>query len=218
MIDIAQRLGLTRLLWVFAPAVSNRLAWSPELAAVVDATYGDHLLSYNCVIGGLRKLTEVDPVPHGLDDSIWSPGGWPDRAYMRETMLPLAGRLAGTDGDVLDVGYMAFNADDAKLAHLLPERWFSVDPLPHAIDENRSGRLLIGTVAELAQQMARRFAVIIEYGVLGCRGLQGGLVSPDEPFISTFFEENVAHGCAHTHAATRPGRPRVPPRLQGRLQ
>ena len=174
VIDIAQRLGLTRLLWVFAPAVSNRLAWSPELAAVVDATYGDHLLSYNCVIGGLRKLTEVDPVPHGLDDSIWSPGGWPDRAYMRETMLPLAGRLAGTDGDVLDVGYMAFNADDAKLAHLLPERWFSVDPLPHAIDENRSGRLLIGTVAELAQQTARRFAVIIEYGVLGCRGLQGG--------------------------------------------
>ena len=61
-------------------------------------------------------------------------------------MFPRAGKLAGVDGTVLDVGYKQFNADDRRMAGVDASRWFFVEPEPPISFDLQNGVLLEGRI------------------------------------------------------------------------
>jgi len=101
----------------------------------------------------------------GTKDPIWSTHI--DRRYMRETVFPEIGRLAGKSGAVLEVGYMPFNAHDHVFARVDPRQYYFVDPNPRNDFVNSSGTLLHGKMVDLLPKQRHQFAVIIDYGVVG---------------------------------------------------
>lgn len=46
-----------------------------------------------------------------------------DREYMRTSLFPAVGRLAGADGLVLDLGVQSYSADDRLLANVSQKQW-----------------------------------------------------------------------------------------------
>ena len=93
-----------------------------------------------------------------------------DRFYMKNIMLPYAGKLAGTGGKVLDVGYAQFNADDRRMAGISAAHWYFVDPSPDSSNIGDAGNLIVAKMQEvtaLKPALRRSFRVIIDYGVVG---------------------------------------------------
>ena len=147
----------------------NELANWTKFATLAQADTHAASPQLGSVAGGAkRQKSGADDTGKGISDSRWS--SELDRQYMKSEMFPRAGKLAGADGKVLDVGYMQMNADDSRLAGVDASRWYFVEPVQPASFDPRNGQLLGGTLAELAavrRDLRQSFRVIIDYGVLG---------------------------------------------------
>ena len=91
----------------------------------------------NLLARGHRALQHTAAGQENLENGIWSKGRYyyADRVYTRWIALPLAGQQAGGSGDILELGYMHFNADDPKMAGVSPQRFYFADPLRAAINQ-----------------------------------------------------------------------------------
>ena len=131
------------------------LALSGQPAAALDAVTKDHSFT----------AMQLSRWKAGTKDPIWSTHI--DRRYMQKTLFPEVGRLVSKSGDVLEVGYMPFNAHDRVLAGLDARQYYFVDPNPRSDFVNSSGTLLHGKMIDLLPKQRHQFAVIIDYGVVG---------------------------------------------------
>ena len=148
------------------------LAAEPERAPSVPAatSYSKRAVTSN--------LEENRHQPHGPEATGLRWPSWhrlQDREHMRTVTFPLAGRLAGDAGLVLDLGVQAYSADDRTLAGVPADRWYFCDPDPGPVPPG-SGVVVRSTLANLTHarpELAHQFAVVIDYGVLGALAKNG---------------------------------------------
>jgi hypothetical protein len=88
-----------------------------------------------------------------------------DRIFSISNLFPIIGRLAGTDGNVLEVGYERYNNHDARLAEVPASRWYNVDLYDYGnCNQSYSGHLIIHPKGflGLGKEYDRKFRVIYD--------------------------------------------------------
>jgi hypothetical protein len=91
-----------------------------------------------------------------------------DRQIMAKEVLPEIGRLSGSKGKVLEIGFMTYNIDDAERAFVNKSQWY-FNELQSKLEMKSNPNSLIGPMHSLHQnpQNLHAFKVVYDYGVLG---------------------------------------------------
>jgi hypothetical protein len=89
-----------------------------------------------------------------------------DRVIMNDEILPEIGRVVGSDGKVLEIGFEPYNRDDSSRASLRADQLFFNEIRP--INE-KTINLLPGVMSDLPEnpKLRHSFDVVYDYGVLG---------------------------------------------------
>lgn len=132
----------------------------------------------------------------GMHHGIWKK--FMDREYMRYHTFPRAGKLAGSTGNILEVGCEGYNADDYKMCGVLPSNFYFVDVFSRAQWGGKNGHTIEMKFSEMTNfsQYHSMFDVIIDYGALG----YGGTI-----WKEVYSDAEIIKHIAAYHTLLKPG-------------
>ena len=87
-----------------------------------------------------------------------------ERKYAISNLFPMIKRLAGVDGNVLEIGCEKYNRYDARVAEVSPSRWFFVDPHYRGLNATESGTEIVNPLgfSGIGPDYSRKFRVIYD--------------------------------------------------------